>query len=83
LAAELSEALRSMNPLDLVFKIETPLMVVVGANDPRTTLDVCRRIYDAANELKRWALVEEADHDFSVHRIPMIKVVLERLKETL
>jgi len=62
---------------------KAPLMVVVGVNDTMTTPDICRRIYDAAHEPKRWALVEGADHDFSDHRVPMIKVVLERLKETL
>jgi dipeptidyl aminopeptidase/acylaminoacyl peptidase len=82
-ATDLAEVLKRTNPVKLVPKIKAPLMVVVGTNDTRTTPELCRRVYEVANEPKKWALVEGADHDFSDHRIPMIKVVLERLKETL
>jgi dienelactone hydrolase len=81
--ADLSEALRVNNPLDLVSKIRVPLMVMVGARDTRTTPEKCRLIFDAANEPKRWVQIEGADHDFSEHRVPMIRAVLERLREIL
>jgi dienelactone hydrolase len=83
MTADLAEVLKRTNPVKLVPKIKMPLMVVVGTNDTRSTPELCRRVYEAANDPKKWALVEGADHDFSDHRIPMIKVVLDRLKETL
>jgi len=83
MAEDLAEALKKTNPVKLVCKIKAPLMVVVGTNDTRSTPELCRRVYEAANEPKKWVLVEGADHDFTDHRVPMIKVVLERLKETL
>jgi len=83
MAEDLAEALKKTNPVKLVRKIKAPLMVVVGTNDTRSTPELCRKVYEAANEPKKWALVEGADHDFTDHRVPMIKVVLKRLKETL
>jgi dienelactone hydrolase len=83
MTADLAEALKRTNPVKLVAKIKAPLTVVVGTKDTQSTPELCRRVYEAANEPKKWALVEGADHDFTDHRIPMIKVVLERLKETL
>ncbi|OGD60677.1 hypothetical protein A3K78_03620 [Candidatus Bathyarchaeota archaeon RBG_13_52_12] len=83
MTAGLAEALKRTNPVKLVPKIKAPIMVIVGTNDTRSPPELCRRVYEAANEPKKWALVEGADHDFSDHRIPMIKVVMERLKETL
>ena len=83
MTADLAEALRRTNPLELVPRIRVPLMVVVGSNDVSTLPDACKRLYEAANEPKRWVLVEGADHGFSEHRIPLIKAVLERFVETL
>jgi dienelactone hydrolase len=80
---DLSGALKTLNPVDLVSKIRAPLMVVVGSNDTRVTPEQARRVFNEANEPKRFSLIDGADHDFSDHRVPMIKVVLERLNETL
>jgi hypothetical protein len=40
-------------------------------------------LYEAAGGPKKWLQIEGADHSFSEHRIPLIKAILERIKETL
>lgn len=71
------------NPIDLVKKIKAPTMVIVGSKDNITPPASCRRLFDAANEPKKWVEVEGADHGFSEHRIPLICAVIDRLRETL
>jgi len=83
LLKDLKEVSRSTNPVELVKKIKAPIMVVVGSKDTITPPEACRRVYEAAREPKKWVVIEGADHGYSEHRIPLIKAVLERLKETL
>jgi pimeloyl-ACP methyl ester carboxylesterase len=71
------------NPIDLVKKIKAPMMVIVGSKDTVTTPASCKRLYEAANEPKRWLEIEGADHGFSEHVDTLICSVIERLKETL
>ncbi len=80
---EIPKVAEVTNPIDLVKKIKAPLMVVVGSRDDITPSASCRRLYEAANEPKKWLEIEGADHGFSEHRIILIRAVLERLKETL
>lgn len=79
----LLEAYEKTNPVKLMPKIKAPIMVIAASNDVVASPDSCRKIYDAANEPKKWAVVEEADHDYTEHREPMIRLVLNRLSETL
>jgi uncharacterized protein len=79
----LLEAYEKTNPVKLVPKIKAPIMVIAASNDVVVSPDSCRKIYDAANEPKKWAVVEGADHDYSEHREPMMRLVLNRLRETL
>jgi hypothetical protein len=66
-----------LNPIETVTEIYAPLMVVLGTNDTVTTpLDI-RRLYEAANEPKKLVEIEGADHEFSEHRIPLQKVVID------
>jgi dipeptidyl aminopeptidase/acylaminoacyl peptidase len=71
------------NPVELVPKIRSSLMVVVGSKDDVTPPEACRKLYDKAHEPKKWVLIEGADHGFSEHRIPLIKAVLDWLSECL
>ncbi|MCX6649140.1 MAG: alpha/beta hydrolase [Candidatus Bathyarchaeota archaeon] len=80
---DLGEVSKATNPVELVKKIKAPIMVVVGSKDNVTPPEACKRVYDAANEPKKWVLIEGADHGFSEHRIPLIRAVLGSLKETL
>jgi len=79
----LLEAYENTNPVKLVPKIKVPIMVIAASNDLVVPPDLCRKIYDAANKPKKWAIIEGADHDYSEHREPMMRLVLNRLKETL
>jgi len=83
LLKDLREVSKATNPVELAPKIRAPVMVVVGSKDVVTTPELCRRFYDAAGEPKKWVLIEGADHGFSEHRIPLIRAIIERLKETL
>jgi hypothetical protein len=83
LLKDLGKVMNTTNPVELAPKIRAPVMVVVGSKDEVTPPEICRRFYEAAGEPKKWVLIEGADHGFSEHRIPLIKVVLDRLKETL
>lgn len=83
LLKDLEEVAKTTNPVDLAPKIKAPLMVIVGSKDEVTPPEVCRRFYEVAGGSKKWLQVEGADHSFSEHRIPLIKAILERIKETL
>jgi len=83
LLKDLKEVAKSTNPVELAAKIKAPIMIIVGSKDTVTPPEACRRVYEAANEPKKWVLVEGADHGFSEHRIPLIRAVLDRLDETL
>jgi len=71
------------NPVELVPKIRSSLMVVVGSKDNVTPPEACRKLYEAAHEPKKWVLIEGADHGFSEHRILLIKAVLDWLSKCL
>jgi dipeptidyl aminopeptidase/acylaminoacyl peptidase len=83
LLKDLEEVAKTTNPIKLAPKIIAPIMVVVGSKDNVTPPEACKKLYEAANEPKKWVLIEGADHGFSEHRIPLIKVVLEWLSEHL
>jgi len=66
-----------LNPIETVRKINAPLMVVLGTNDTLTTPPEIRRLYEAANEPKRLVEIEGADHEFTEHRIPLQKAIID------
>ncbi len=70
----------NLNPVDNVRKITVPLMIIVGSIDKVTTPDSCRYLFDSMNEPKQFILVNGADHEFSEHRIPLQKTIIEWLK---
>lgn len=75
--------LENGNPVDLIGDVSVPVMVVVGSNDKLTPPDVCRKLYEAANEPKSWVLIEGADHIYSEHRYPLMAAVLDWLRKNL
>jgi dipeptidyl aminopeptidase/acylaminoacyl peptidase len=83
LLGDLEEVAKTTNPVDLAPKIKAPIMVIVGSKDEVTPPEMCRMLYEAAGGPKKWLQIEGADHSFSEHRIPLIKAILERIKETL
>jgi uncharacterized protein len=83
LLKDLGEVSRTTNPVELAPRIKAPIMVVVGSKDTVTPPEVCRKFYDAANEPKKWVLIEGADHGFSEHRIPLIKAILGWLSKQI
>jgi hypothetical protein len=83
LLKDLERVAMTTNPIELAPKIIAPIMVVVGSKDTVTAPEACKRLFEAANEPKKWVLIEGADHGFSEHRIPLIRAVLEWLKITL
>jgi fermentation-respiration switch protein FrsA (DUF1100 family) len=58
-------------------------MVVVGSNDKITPPDLCKLLYEEANEPKEWLLIEGANHEYSEHKVPLIDAVLGWLKGQL
>jgi len=77
LRQDIRVAASELNPIETVRKINAPLMVVLGTNDTLTTPPEIRRLYEAANEPKRLVEIEGADHEFTEHRIPLQKAVIE------
>ena len=83
LTKDLQWVAKNTNPIELVPKIKSSIMVVVGSNDTVTPPDACKRLYEAAKDPKKWVIIEGADHGYSEHRIPLIKAVLDWLSERL
>lgn len=83
LGSEFPWLLENLNPVDTIRGAEAPVLIVAGSEDSMTPPEVCRTLYEAANEPKKWVLIEGADHGFSEHRIPLINTVLEWLKDRL
>ena len=75
--------LENQNPVDLIKKVGAPLLFVVGSEDQEAIPELCRALFEAANEPKEWTLIEGANHDFSEHRIPLIDVITGWLKGRL
>jgi len=72
-----------LNPIDSVREVKAPLMIVVGSEDMLTIPESCRLLYEAANEPKKWVVIEGAVHDFTEHRGPLIEAVMGWLKARL
>jgi pimeloyl-ACP methyl ester carboxylesterase len=83
LMKDLMSVAKTTDPVKLAPTIKAPVMVIVGSKDIVTPPDLCRRFYDAANEPKKWVLIEGADHGFSEHRIPLIRAIIDWLEVTL
>lgn len=81
--SELSQLIKGSNPSVAIKKVKVPILVVVGSNDTVTPPELCRALYESANEPKRWLQIDGADHSFSEHRIPLIQNIVEWLKENL
>lgn len=77
LRLDVMEAASELNPIETVRKIHAPLMVVLGTNDTLTTPPEIRRLYEAANEPKKLVEIMDANHEFSEHRIPLQKAVID------
>jgi len=77
LRQDVKTAASELNPVETVREIHAPLMVVLGTNDTVTMPPDIRRLYEAANEPKRLVEIEGADHEFSEHRMPLQKEVIE------
>ncbi len=81
--ADIPKVAETTNPVDNIRLVKSPVMIIVGSEDDVTPPPLCRRLYEAANQPKKWLEIEGADHSYSEHRIPLIKAVRERLAETL
>ena len=78
--SDLSWVLENQNPINLIGSVRVPVMVIVGSNDQMTPPDMCKLLYEEANEPKEWLLIEGANHEYSEHRVPLIDAVLGWLK---
>ncbi|MFH2112645.1 MAG: alpha/beta fold hydrolase [Candidatus Bathyarchaeota archaeon] len=83
LRGDFKKAAVELNPVDSVRDVTAPLLVVVGSEDTLTVPKSCRLLYEAANKPKKWAIIKDADHNFTEHRGPLIKTVIEWLNAHL
>lgn len=81
--SEIPRLVEAFNPNKVIRNVKVPTLFIVGSNDTVTPPELCRTLYESANEPKRWLLIEGADHTFSEHRIPLIKSIVEWLEENL
>ncbi|UCD44599.1 MAG: alpha/beta fold hydrolase [Candidatus Bathyarchaeota archaeon] len=72
--------LENQNPVDLLKKVRAPVLFVVGSEDRETIPELCRALFEVANEPKEWTIIEGANHNFLGHRIPLIDVITSWLK---
>lgn len=77
LRQDVMAAASELNPIETVREVHAPLMVVLGTNDKVVAPPDIRRLYEAANEPKKLVEIEGADHEFSEHRIPLQKAVID------
>jgi dipeptidyl aminopeptidase/acylaminoacyl peptidase len=83
LRQDIKAAASELNPVETVREIHAPLMVILGTNDTLTMPPDIRRLYETANEPKRLVEIEGADHEFSEHRIPLQKAVIDWVSSRL
>jgi len=83
LRGDFEKAALELNPVDSIRDVTAPLLVVVGSEDALTVPQSCRLLYEAANEPKEWVIIEDADHNFTEHRMPLIKKVIDWLNAHL
>jgi dipeptidyl aminopeptidase/acylaminoacyl peptidase len=83
LREDVKVAASKMNPIETVRKVHAPLMVVLGTNDKLTRPSDIRRLYGEANEPKKLVEIEGANHEFSEHRIPLQKAVIDWISSHL
>ena len=80
---DLNKIALSDNPINLVTQIKTPTLLVVGSEDDVVPAELCRLFYDKLQNTKKWQLIDGADHTFSEHRLPLIRIVLDWFKLTI
>jgi esterase/lipase len=73
---DMIEAAKKLNPMDRVADIKAPIKVIVGSSDDVTKPDTCKALYENATELKKWVLIEGADHSFTEHRYPLHREIM-------
>jgi dienelactone hydrolase len=83
LRSELPWLVENMNPVETIKNVNVPVLIVVGSDDPVTTPERCKALYDAANDPKTWMVIKGADHAYSEHRTTLMMNVLEWLKRQL
>ena len=83
LRADLGVLLREQNPIKLIGSVNAPVMIIVGSGDEVIPHDSCRRLYEAANEPKKFVQMKGAVHDFTAHRAPLTAEILGWLREHL
>ena len=49
--------------IDLIGRVQSPLLVIVGERDPIVPAEFSRRLYEAAREPKTILTMPEADHN--------------------
>lgn len=83
LISELPSVVEELNPVEVIRETSTPIMIVAGSEDTLTPHELCREVYEAAIGQKDFFLVDGADHEYSAHRVLLIRRVLEWLKKHL
>lgn len=83
LKSELPWIIENLNPVETIRDAKAPIMVIVGSEDTVVPPESCKALFEAANEPRKWILIDGADHGYSEHRIPLINSVLQWLKDNL
>ncbi|MBI2583152.1 MAG: alpha/beta hydrolase [Candidatus Aenigmarchaeota archaeon] len=71
------------NLLDLISKIDCPILFIHGSLDDRVPLSEMEEYFKNANEPKEKIIIEGADHELRPHRDKMYKIVVEWFKKQL
>ena len=80
---DMSKVASDLNPMDIVASIEAPIMIIAASADNLAPPEDSKALYEKATSIKKWVLIDGADHDFNDHRVVLQKKVLEWLRENL
>ena len=54
---------KDLEPIEHIKTVSTPMLLIAGSDDDRTTLEESQRLYDAAAEPKEFLVIEGAKHE--------------------
>lgn len=58
------EDARKYNALDLIYKINCPVLFIVGEKDDKVPNSATKKIFEKANEPKQWIQIKDMEHKY-------------------
>jgi len=78
------EDARKYNALEVIEKVRCPILFIVGEKDDKVPNTVTRKLYEKANERKKWIFVKGMEHKYQYQPeiLPIVnKILIEFVNE--